>query len=89
MQNDSIIILRYQQQDTVPDNVSLVEEYYSNLNIKSKGRFINNLKDGEWKFWYKNGQLALIENYNNGRKVGLYQSWFESGQILEIVDYGK
>ncbi len=40
--------------------------YYPNKNLKEQGNFINGLKDGEWKFWYPNGELASVEKWKKG-----------------------
>ena len=51
----------------------------------SQGKFV---KDGEWKIWYKNGQIASKSFYKNGEFSGNYYMWYEDGQKAceDIVD---
>ncbi len=41
-------------------------EYHENGNVKTVGHFRHRLKDGEWKYWSKDGKLEKTIKYLNG-----------------------
>ncbi|WP_281323863.1 toxin-antitoxin system YwqK family antitoxin [Flavobacterium sp. IMCC34518] len=55
------------------------------------GTFYNlSVNIGEYKEWYKNGQLALKCNYNNkGELDGLQTRWYKNGKIYEKINFKK
>ncbi|AXE16751.1 hypothetical protein DR864_02895 [Runella rosea] len=76
------------------------ETAFDSLNFYKKDRFYengklaqvryfdkNSLPYGEWKSWYENGQLSMIEHYTNGKRHGDYESWFPDGEPLEKFTY--
>lgn len=57
--------------------------YYSN-GLKSAEGIINKEgRHGEWKFYFVNGALKSIQNYENGTRKGTYEKYFPNG-TLEI-----
>lgn len=44
--------------------------FYRNGKMKAEGLYVDNLKEGEWKFYKITGQLWKMGNYKNGRKYG-------------------
>lgn len=50
---------------------------------KSEGSYKNDLKVGQWKSYYNNGQLCESGSYNNGIKEGLWTSYYKKGQVSE------
>ena len=47
------------------------------------------MHDGEWKGWYKNGQLNYHYYYEKGKRKGIWKSWYESGQIKYVQPHNK
>lgn len=45
-------------------------------------RFSGKEKDGEFKKWWKNGQLAVHSFLKNGVLEGEYKRWNEDGKFL-------
>ena len=41
---------------------------------------------GEWKGWYKNGQLSYKVKYENGFWKGPYRRWFDNGKLLFQIE---
>lgn len=39
----------------------------------------SDVRNGEFRTWHPNGQLAEVRNYVDGREVGLQQSWTPDG----------
>lgn len=39
------------------------------------------LEHGQWKFYFENGQVEMMENYNHGLPVGAWESYYENGQL--------
>ncbi len=44
------------------------EVFYENGQFCEKGRFINGLKNGEWRYWNQEGDLILKEKWIFGKK---------------------
>lgn len=40
------------------------------------------VRNGEYRTWHANGQLAEIRRYVNGREEGLQQSWTADGVLF-------
>ena len=45
--------------------------------------------DGEYKKWYKDGQLAIDANYKNDKLDGEYKEWYENGQLEIDAKYSN
>lgn len=41
----------------------------------------SDVRNGEFRTWHSNGQLAEVRNYVNGREEGLQQSWTVDGVL--------
>jgi predicted peptidase len=46
-----------------------------------------NTKEGEFKVWYKNGQIESKTNFLNGLRHGLHEYWYSNGQRESIQNY--
>ncbi|MBN2610539.1 MAG: TonB family protein [Bacteroidales bacterium] len=60
----------------------LVEDYYISGNLQMSGayRSINpDVKVGEFKYWYDNGQQHIHCNFTNGILDGPYREWYKNG----------
>jgi len=43
------------------------------------------LKDGTWTYWFANGQVSSVEEYNNGVMTGLWKAFLPNGnKVFEI-----
>lgn len=56
--------------------------YYNNGNIDHEGEYINNQKEGDWKWYFKNGQMSSKEIYNGGKPEKI-EHWNEDGTKVE------
>ena len=79
--NDSL----YHVRDYYPDGQIEMEGTYSSFDksIKEESLWCNyrtNTKEGEFKVWYKNGQIERKANYLNGLRHGLYEYWYSNVQ---------
>jgi len=86
--NDSL----YHVRDYYPDGQIEMEGTYSSFDksIKEESLWCNyrtNTKEGEFKVWYKNGQIERKANYLNGLRHGLYEYWYSNGQRESIQNY--
>jgi hypothetical protein len=93
--NDTIIYKRIIQFDN-NDSLYHVRDYYPNGQIQMEGTYSSfdksikeeslwcnyktNTKEGEFKVWYKNGQIESETNFINGLRHGLYEYWYSNGQ---------
>lgn len=100
--NDTIIYKRiirfdndtklYHVRDYYPNGHIQMEGTYSSFDktIKVKSLWCNyrtNTKEGEFKAWYKNGQLERMANYSNGLRHGLHEYWYSNGQRESTQKY--
>ena len=58
---------------------SVLESYYSNGQLLSKGNYKDGKESGLWELYHKNGQLWEKGNYVDGKKDGLFKSYSEEG----------
>lgn len=53
--------------------------YKSNNQKYIEGQKINNVNEGAWTWWYKNGQVMQKATYKNGKFDGKMTAWYENG----------
>src|SRR4030095_3856768 len=57
-------------------------------NIKAiDGRFVNNVPEGVWKYYYENGQLKDSGLVVNNRMAGTWRAWKENGILAVVTEY--
>lgn len=61
----------------------LEENYFSNEQIISFVRFLNELEEGEVMIFREDGKLLEIRNYSKGRLHGKREIYNEAGQLVE------
>ncbi len=49
--------------------------------------FIDDIKDGEYKSWYDNGQPMIQKTYVEGKLHGYYKEWYLNGQLMYQIEY--
>jgi len=74
------------------ENQKQHEIKYPNNQIKETGLLVKNEKgefqrEGEWKFFYDNGQLMKKSTYIKGKLNGSHEVMFKNGQKKEIGSY--
>jgi len=50
---------------------------------ESTGKFHGGMKQGEWKFFYRNGRLKALGVYDDGKLTGHWVWWRQNGQRLQ------
>jgi len=78
--------------DYYPNGAIQMEGSYSSFDktIKESSLWCNyktNTKEGEFKTWYKNGQLERKANYSKGLRDGLHEYWYSNGELESIQNY--
>jgi len=62
--------------------------YHENEHKASEGVFIDQLKDGEWRYYSNSDKLIAIENYTMGKRTGAWKVFSaETGILLEERSY--
>ena len=46
----------------------------------------SDVRNGEFRTWHSNGQLAEVRRYVNGREDGRQQSW-TAGGVMYLIDF--
>jgi antitoxin component YwqK of YwqJK toxin-antitoxin module len=88
-----------------PDTTVLLKAYFKDKNFSLKdgsyqlfhrknvkameGRFVNNIPQGVWRYWYANGQLKDSGLLVNNVMCGKWKSWNEKGQLLIESEYSN
>lgn len=64
------------------------KEFNQNGTTLGEGYYKDDSLDGEWKWYYSNSKLSVVETYNKGKLINL-KGWDENGkeQILDIKIY--
>lgn len=58
------------------------KEFYETGEKAGEGHYLNNLRQGEWKFYFKGGSVEQIGKYDQkGRPEGKWKWYFESGNL--------
>jgi len=47
----------------------------------------NSVKDGEWKYWFDNGQLRIVEYFNKGKKIKGCKTFYQSGKLESNLNF--
>jgi antitoxin component YwqK of YwqJK toxin-antitoxin module len=65
----------------------LVYDYFGENNKKVYiGNLRNGKKEGNWTWWYENGQMKFNNTFKEGKENGLFTSWYENGQDIKIKE---
>lgn len=62
-------------------NGDILTYFYKNGTVKARGPFINNLMEGEWKFYRESGQLWQTASFKNSKKHGSWIRYDKKGNI--------
>lgn len=66
------------------NNYWIVKDYFRSKQLQMSGRYKKKnlkVKDGDFIYYYKNGQKSSMVNYVNNLKNGEYISWYKNGVI--------
>jgi antitoxin component YwqK of YwqJK toxin-antitoxin module len=60
--------------------------YYQNNSKAAEGKFINQIKDGAWKYYsYYTETVVTKETYSMGNKHGLSAIYYDNGQVAQTT----
>lgn len=57
--------------------------YHQNQMVQSEGKYIDQKKEGLWKFYNESGLLVSEENYTHDLRDGQMRSFYTNGTLLE------
>ena len=52
-----------------------------------QGQFTDGKKDGEWKIYFKDGQLKTKGKYKDGNQHGMFEEYYRNGQLFKKGNY--
>ncbi len=61
--------------------------FHENGRKASEGVYIDQLKDGEWRYYADHDTLIKVENYQMGKRNGPWKTYSTDGVLLEECDY--
>lgn len=84
----------YHVKDYYPSGQLQMEGTYSSFDkeVKVASLWCNyrtNTKEGEFKKWYKTGQLESRGNYKKGLRHGVYEYWYSDGKRESVQNYRR
>ena|SRR5213080_4961639 len=62
-----------------------VEAFYGDSNKEYLYNYNNGYRNGEYRHWYKHGQLMYLWNYVNDKIEGKQYAWFGNGDPLHKI----
>jgi antitoxin component YwqK of YwqJK toxin-antitoxin module len=66
----------------------ILDPNFGNYSKEEQSRILaTTVRDGEWKFWYDNGQLRTTEVYKNGEKLSGSKSYYTDGKLESEIYY--
>ena len=69
----------------------LIYVYYDNDSVANsiamKIFVVKGKRTGDWKAWYKNGQLEMEGGFKKGKQHGLYKEWWKNGKLKSECYY--
>lgn len=66
---------------------ALNKTYAPNGTIIATGYYINQKKEGEWRFFTEDGKLNTVEEYKNGLAQGPSKTYYETGILMSERQY--
>jgi antitoxin component YwqK of YwqJK toxin-antitoxin module len=63
--------------------------YWDNGQVKASRNYVNGVKTGEWKLYYKDGKLALSEDYDEKGKLNKGAYFAASGDTITLEELMK
>lgn len=71
------------------DRVQLIKKYYDSDTrvLKEKYKLVNNLLNGEYLSYHKNGKIEYHSHYNDGKLIGPYRYYYDNGQLNTQCNY--
>ena len=63
--------------------------YYDNGQAQYMQQYLNGIKHGEYKDWFKTGQIRTIGYFNMGMRDGTWKWYDEKGEVTLQVRYDK
>lgn len=61
--------------------------YFKDGKVKAKGKYINDLMEGEWLFYRGTGQLWQIGNFKNGKKHGAWKRFDRNDKVEYLEEF--
>jgi antitoxin component YwqK of YwqJK toxin-antitoxin module len=69
-----------------PDTLSKTA-WFQNGQMKIRGDYKNNKREGKWEAWYENGKLWSEGYFENGLSEGEFKIYNEDGSLMIISSY--
>lgn len=63
--------------------------YYDNGQAQFMQQYLNGIKHGEYKDWFKDGQIRTIGYFNMGMRDGTWKWYDEKGEVSLQLRYDK
>jgi TonB family protein len=82
-------IMRIVQYDTINHEIDGdIIDYFKGTNlIEMQGNFIHNNLDGNFVFFYRNGNRRMQGSFAKNKKVGNWKYWYENGYSQAIINH--
>ncbi len=75
-------------EQTYGDNGECYVVLYSDSEKKeAEGKFVNEKREGEWKFYANDGTVIMVQTYTAGLVTGTERAYYETGELMRETEY--
>ena len=64
-----------------------VKEYFKEGTLFLKGRYSDNLRDGQFVAYHPNGEIKSVGVYQKGKRVGIWKHYYQNGKLMQEIEY--
>lgn len=75
-------LVRYQVNKQSKAREGLWQQFSSDGKLQVEAHFLKDTLHGEKKYFYPNGAVESVENYENGTLHGAFRKYYESGTLM-------
>ncbi|WP_336515739.1 TonB family protein [Pollutibacter soli] len=88
-ENRKLMIRSFFSDSTMTNATGVYEVFDSKGNKLISGNYVNNNKNGAWKYWHNNGRINDSVVYENGNIVGIRKGFYNDGTLRDSAFYNK
>lgn len=63
------------------------ETFYETGELKMKGKMVDQLKNGQWKYYHQNGKIYQMGSFKDDKETGLWKIYHENEALRQIGNF--
>ena len=64
-------------------------DFYPDHSVRSQGKMLNGVKEGEWKYYFPAGKLMAIENFKAGLLNGRVEYYYANEKLQGVENWAN